>query len=112
MTDKATPRPWRISLTRGRLDSGLGVRGIASHDNANVAWVTMACPEFDANADLIVRAVNSHDALVEALRAFAGREHDQSDLICHHGITTADKCNDCTRYRNAWAALRAAGVEP
>lgn len=59
---EATPRPW------GQVSVG-GKRYISATDNGNETLVGMLfMPEkARANAGLIVRAVNSHDALVEAL---------------------------------------------
>ena len=71
----ATPRPWRASL-------GVIVADIPNGDSTTTA-VAYVGEEFrhnaglcygderDANAALIVRAVNSHEALVEALKPFA-----------------------------------------
>jgi len=80
---EATPRPWAYS---GDDDGdfiiwGIGAKGNVSPFIANVGDVMQQvsdCPEtlvgFDANkanAALIVRAVNAHDALVAALEPFA-----------------------------------------
>ena len=69
METQATPRPWKITRTEGSLGVGLdwAITG---------RWTAIATlfdedddPEQEANAALIVRAVNNHDALVEALEA-------------------------------------------
>jgi hypothetical protein len=59
-----TPRPWDISRAGDRLVIRDGRR-------LSVATVEGNAPENEiaANAALIVRAVNAHDALVNALRA-------------------------------------------
>ena len=66
-------------------------------------------PEQEANAALIITAVNSHESLVEALKAvqpFAKRfaEHCESNF----GMVPADFANALS---NADAALRKAGEE-
>ena len=62
-TDRTAARPWRVS---GRY--------LASEHNGYVRIASPFQPdawgaEKDANAALIVRAVNNHDALMEALEA-------------------------------------------
>jgi len=70
----ATPRPWRV--VRPRIPVKDNDFGIRAPDNGLIAEVfehggnqyTEISPA-EANAALIVRAVNSHDALVAALEA-------------------------------------------
>lgn len=66
---KATPRPWRVDdegfIKYGRHSDYLKLQSAWIED----AWINDK--EAIANAALIVRAVNSHDALVEACREFA-----------------------------------------
>lgn len=58
--DKATPRPWEYNATRGEIEQ----------NEERIAKLRFTDEEtIDANGRLIVRAVNSHDALVEALEA-------------------------------------------
>jgi len=69
----ATPRPWRV---HDRYDDEVWAGG---------GWVAACVPNPDkrsdenetgaANADLIVRAVNAHDALVAALRGIITLNH-------------------------------------
>ena len=59
--------PWHRSMTQGRLEGGNLLRGIASADGINVAWVTLGAEGATARVDFILEAVNSHAALVEAL---------------------------------------------
>jgi len=115
MTDKATPRPW---IWEGDFKfTNSGARIVTDKNGNAVAHVlTVAerkrstpynAPDSgrDANAALIVRAVNAHDGLVAALRTLANNQ--LSDDNCAD-VATAGK-----RVRNiAAAALRAAGVEP
>lgn len=57
MSDKTTPRPWRLG--GGRVISG-----------PDEVWVTDLDPDTALHdAQLIVQAVNAHEALVEALEA-------------------------------------------
>lgn len=61
-TDKATPRPWGLERDGITLTmSGQIVATAIAPDGAGIA-------EQRANAALIVRAVNAHDAMREALR--------------------------------------------
>lgn len=48
--------PWRASLTRGQLNGGVTVKGVASADGVNVAWVTIASPDFLRNLALVKAA--------------------------------------------------------
>lgn len=78
MTQKYTPTPWAvvyretgpcITMTEGTRKNS-GVPYLALEDIATVAPIKRALlnpAERDANAAFIVRACNSHDALVEAL---------------------------------------------
>jgi len=69
--DKATPRPWTLA---GEYMVSMGKRPIASTDVYNSNQDTMRHREENqANAQLIVRAVNNHEALVEALRKITER---------------------------------------
>lgn len=76
LSGEATPAatdlglPLRPSITRSQLGgSGPRLRGIASHDNVNVAWVTMAAPNADKRMAHLIKSANLHDELVEALEA-------------------------------------------
>ena len=65
MTDKATKRPWVAYSDRSTIN-------IDGPDRMPVALMASTCrseEEALANRDLIVRAVNAHDALVEACEA-------------------------------------------
>ncbi len=70
--NSATPTPWEAQPF-GDGEDGVGILGLPL--NGLVAWVTMFPTEMDANdptrakanAALIVKAVNNHDALVKAL---------------------------------------------
>lgn len=64
-----------------------------------------------ADAALIVRAVNSHTALVAALMALLGPERDLTDAPCHVGICGIGNCARCSRELTARATLRLAKGE-
>jgi hypothetical protein len=68
MTQKHTALPWHIAKTKGKAN-----RTLMSEDGVAIARVT-PCRDLEgqhhakANADLIVRAVNSHYELLAALK--------------------------------------------
>ena len=74
-TSKATPRPWQLVYTRG--DTPGPVLGRNQIDGPDGRAVLMlwhdASDEAESAMRLAVRAVNSHDALVEACEAALGR---------------------------------------
>jgi hypothetical protein len=72
-TDKATPRPWSIKYEFNIF--GPDKRLIAACDRENVA-----------NAVLIVKAVNLHDELLEALEAYQNSNplHHDGDAELYH----------------------------
>lgn len=61
-TTKATARPWRASTFEGRFT----IVAPWTEYVANMAAISERPGEAEANAALIVRAVNAHDALVAA----------------------------------------------
>lgn len=65
--------PFHPSLTGGHLSRGGALRGIASDDGINVAWVSLGVLGAEERLAFIVRACNAHDGLVAALKI--GREH-------------------------------------
>jgi hypothetical protein len=104
MSDYATPRPWKITDTDGDLYISAPNVTIADCTSWSANTGQPNCPESDeshANAELIVRAVNSHDALVEALEKSVGRlnktapcPHDSLDTRLGSGKVWA-RCEDC-----------------
>ena len=85
---ESTPRPWvvvpdRLGIFTLDNNGARIVMGGAGDDEKRVCLVSRqaeakrgyafntACPERDSNAALIVRAVNSHETLVEAVKACA-----------------------------------------
>lgn len=114
----ATPRPWCLhddtdiwmqrhggpctEWGHGPLIARVHQVGIPEECGEQKCW-DKGCggrhlPETDANAELIVRAVNSHEALVEALRV-------QVHACC--GSTVDPFCDACNQ---SYAALRLAGA--
>ena len=69
-TSKATPRPWQVSRSNaGAIPPHFQpLEIIGRGGNASVAAQLGIGPEANANAALIVKAVNAHDSLVEALK--------------------------------------------
>ena len=67
MTDGATPRPWKVTTTPFARGERVRISG-ESTIVANVLSDPNKRMMSRANAELIVRAVNSHDQLVAALR--------------------------------------------
>ena len=100
MNTKHTPTPWHEG-TRGPNNMPcIGARSILlAHVCTGIDFQEQA----DANAALIVRAVNSHEPLVTALRDLVAElaRSDEEGLIEHTEIMM-----------NARAALATAGVEP
>ena len=105
----ATPRPWKRGkeTVAGPAD---GIRISSVHEDLGIAEVWGNCvegawPDND-NADLIVRAVNAHDTLVEALKEsmYAGGAYS-SCSFCYKRWTDVHE-PEC---RGA-AALRLAGA--
>ena len=123
-TDGATPRPWATLLNwprhiaredeRGKT---LGASIYEEQDRENYAVVIAEAPanvtsgfaheipeaEARANARLIVLAVNSHDALVEALAAFLG-EDDRFDIAIGGNPIAVDRM--LARARSALSLAR------
>lgn len=76
----ATPRPWRVGVDGDVFAGGHVVSLIADADGdqveaANVLSTNISKAEARANAALIVRAVNHHDALVTFVQAVADYLH-------------------------------------
>ena len=74
MTDKATKRPWKVSRNHTFRND------IVDAKNNTIVFLPHEALS-KANAELIVRAVNSHDAMVDALDYVIRyhREHDSGE---------------------------------
>lgn len=102
---KHTPTPWEVG------DTGDGWNISATLADANGVRIHRVARKLDSEADAayIVRAVNAHEQLVEALRdvlSVARNRIQGGDVEKRSMREQIDICNA------AAAALRAAGVEP
>ena len=112
MTDKATPRPWRWWKTAtGFETTGCGpVKTTYKSARLTPNAQEQMEAEAEANAALIVRCVNSHDALLAALTALEG-------VLAHVEDTTVwrigSECTLCKTHRDTIRAAieRATGKE-
>ena len=78
--NKATQRPWEADMTGEYYTKA----GVIRHNGVVVCRMTPSCiapnkEETQANAELIVTAVNAHDDLVAALESFLRAPHIGSD---------------------------------
>ncbi len=80
-TDKATPRPWGLSTSECIID--VNGKAIAYVDPY---YRSGNMDENEANKALIVRAVNCHDRLVEALRGVSRELNDLHAAIADQGL--------------------------
>lgn len=98
MSDEATPRPW---ATSGRF---------VYADGRAVSDCFKNTPEAEANARLIVRAVNAHEALVTALRdLLAGIPEFPHPETPEHAAIRGDSIHiTVAQARTARAALKLA----
>jgi len=66
MKDKATPRPWKAEMLGA---NSVWINGMAD-ERGPMPLARMCCADADLdNASLIVKAVNNHDALLDACRS-------------------------------------------
>lgn len=76
---KSTPTPWSVktNMTYIEIDAGTGCPVVSwpGFDDSNRSY-----QEHVANAALIVRAVNAHDALVEACKLMVYNEGQADEL--------------------------------
>jgi len=86
-----TPGPWAWAMPRMRKVDGYQTDGCAISANGEAIALAFAGHRDTANAAYIVRACNSHDALVDALRA----------MVDAHSITCSS-----AEYDKARAAAR------
>lgn len=95
MEAKHTPTPWIAKKADRALHARIGAKSIGN-------WVAVFKNDVtDEDLDFIVRAVNSHDALVEALKI--------ANKFC--GSLTSDECPDSVHIPIR-AALALAGEKP
>jgi hypothetical protein len=116
--ENATKRPWATDGSRDNHPGDLAIvqaetNGYFSTDGRRLGAIAYMEETFgqgtedDANAELIVRAVNSYDAMLEALEAIV-----QGEPTCLSGHLFAesaeDECGNCDWMRGATAAIDAA----
>lgn len=88
---EATKRPWRVETVLDEVDQlerkVISIPGPPTHESKHIAsictWGGRPEPEADANAALIVSAVNQYDAveaLIEAAREFVNTPWQQVQL--------------------------------
>ncbi len=90
--DMHTPTPWRFGPIG--TNQKIAISGFDSTHVATLSPIADGKGQLKANADLIVRAVNSHAALVSALEQarlsmIGNREYCQGRGLTHAGV---DRC--------------------
>lgn len=110
MNAKHTPTPWAIDSYRAPNGDSVIVRIVGRGMGTPISAIgrrhgDIRDAEERANAELIVRAVNAHDALVEALKAAHGC------IKCLSG-RLACNCVNCQTGEQIAAALALATKEP
>jgi post-segregation antitoxin (ccd killing protein) len=124
---KHTPTPWITTKGNGGYLTVIRPSAPQKHDDAVAFTVIRAqhptTTQAEENAAFIVRACNSHDALVEALKNAlkAGDELAERlrrvdlDLLHQMGISKENEVGEIVRWKqqevNARAALQAAEIE-
>jgi len=97
-----TPTPWEVQ-DYSESDDGVGIIGLRTNDgapyssptNGLVAWATLHPTEMDendptraqANAAFIVKAVNNHERMVEALKRIAAHDGGYAGDIARDALT-------------------------
>jgi hypothetical protein len=104
---KHTPTPWFYNYQHDGIYDAPDIRG----ESVCIAGIKRI-PDYKANVEFIVRAVNSHDALVEALKD----AHEQIKLIYVATATNAKGRDDNKVYKSAAVniineALKLVGAE-
>jgi len=103
--EKATERPWGINLAHG-------VPTIFSQSKTGYPAICMMSsgaekPNNEANAALIVRAVNSHEALIEALENLIKRT-ERLDKRLLNGNEIECELGEITRAKKALSLAKGA----
>ncbi len=109
---KATPRPWFV-VNVGTADEPMmsikaaRIAGKPPRHSVAICATGDSPQEMEnANAALIVHAVNNHDALVEALRLLAGTaESGEHETAVPNDSPVTIQCQ-LGDLRRAWAALK------
>jgi hypothetical protein len=102
-TSKATKRPWsrgnRGAMFMAPSHERWVVRGPEGEYVARINNPVRSTEESEANAELIVRAVNAHDELVAALREVL--DNDGGGWSSRHAAENT-YCPDCATDADAW----------
>ncbi|MDP2952895.1 MAG: hypothetical protein Q8O76_06235 [Chloroflexota bacterium] len=101
MTTEHTPTPWVVDAKPIMGNSGPAIRTVGRHI-ARMGWND---EEDKANAAFIVRAVNSHDGLLAAVKALLGHSAHKCRF---HGPAV---CDQCEAQKQARAAIAKAEKE-
>ncbi len=95
MTTTPTPRPW---FTTPDYPLSIMAADEPGHEPWHVANVMPDCgsaEEADVNTALIVRAVNSHDALIAALEGLLSIGHDDADdMLVQNAVTVLKQARE------------------
>lgn len=103
----ATPLPWKTGRWKsGETDSSIFGGGCFI---ATIATSAADPGENEANAALIVRAVNSHAALVQALQELLAQDETMMAHLERHGMPTGDFHQRTRIQQKAREALKLAG---
>lgn len=110
-TDKATSRPWGFGRSSRQIYSKVSGKEVATTSLRSLPLLEEE-QECKANAYLIVRCVNSHDQLIEALEAAKIFTHGHA---CEFGVALDREGCECCYHlaaRMIEAAAIAAAKEP
>jgi len=91
-----TPTPWAVESTSYASSPFARLYSVAAQTEENagcIAYLTLRPEEVFANAALIVRAVNNHDRLVDALE-------EAASVFAHYGDLHAAKPDPVKAKRN------------
>lgn len=100
---KATPGPWFYGAKNMTGNWLVGHQDLDNPEHTTCICQCDICPEAEANAQLIVRAVNSHDALLAACIELV-------ETLKHHDYTH-EGCDICAQVKAARAAIAQATGE-
>ncbi len=94
--DNATKRPWRVQVGDHPAFVSVysGDKHVANVENGEQPW-SKVLPEWQANASLIVTAVNQHDALLKCAEALRIAEAVLSNVPYEFETTTGGRIPVC-----------------
>ena len=87
----ATPRPWIIGKNAADYKGRVTIRDAEGWEIAQIPGLPSDQPHErqDANAELIIRAVNSYDAMREALEAIYNASGDEQHIEAYAKVRAA-----------------------